>query len=293
MHHKRIGCWLLLSLSLGCSDGVAEASSITYTRVLGVRVEVEGDAERATPSVSEGATARVLVMGPNGVTDVAYAMDVCAAMPETGGLPACAGASLTAVAPAAPSAEPTLQWPGFTSEQVGDADALLVRGTICEEGTPELDATRPGQCVDPSFVGVSFINRVPLLADGQAPNRHPSLAAATLRIDDVTWDADECGAIASRDGKEHTLSITLHDAHRETLDGEAETLLLSWFANAGELDVHFSVLEAEQAEDMSLEVAWTAPPADAEAIQDTATITLVLRDQRGGVDWITRTICVQ
>ncbi len=292
MHRLQSINLCLCLLLLGCSEGVSEASLITYVRVLGVRVEVNDDPERATPSIDEDTTARVLVMGPDGAAEVSYAMDVCAALPANGALPACASGSLFASASVEPVSEPMLHWSGLSRDQIGDANELLLRGTICEQGTPALDPTRPGECSDPTFNGVSFVQRVTLLDADQAPNQHPTLAAARLRFDDAAWDSEGCSASVERDGKEHALSISLHDANREAVDDTAETLLLSWFINVGELDQHFSVLESEQDQDEPLSVTWTAPRADDDIMQDVATVTLVLRDQRGGITWAQRQICM-
>lgn len=282
----------VLMLLLACSEGTSDASSITYARVLGVRVEVDADAQRATPRWDESATFTVLVRGPLDDTAVTYALELCIATPDNGALPACAGPPLLTSAPTEATTTPTLHWPGLATAPSADARELLLRGTVCEQGRPSLDPTRPGQCVDPEFVGVSFVSRVTLLVDDQdVPNHHPSLNAATVTIDNAAWNPGDCGVRAARDGKEHTLSIALNDANRETLDATPETLLLSWFTNAGELNQHFSVLEGEQAEDAPLTITWTAPTADTPINNESATFTGVLRDQRGGIAITTRNLC--
>lgn len=289
MRNRWLGVVLLL---LGCSEDTADVSLVTYARVVGVRVEAAEDAERSTPRNDEGANAQVLVIGPNGSANVTYAMLLCAAAPQNGTLPACAGPTLATNASSNPTATPELSWSEL--EDTSGANELLILGTVCEQGTPVLDPNAVGQCEEPESRGVSFANHVTLLnAEESNTNHHPSLDAAQLTLDADPWNAGDCGATLPRDGKERTITLTLGDARREQIDGENEELLLSWFATDGELSQHFSVLEVDDTEDRTLELTWTAPKANVTPERETAIFTLVLRDQRGGIDWLTRTLCFE
>lgn len=277
---------------VACSEGASEVSSIDYARVLAVRVEVDADPTRATPRFDEAAHARVLVSGPEGAVAVHYAMSLCVAGPVNGTLPTCTGATLAAVMPDTPSESPVLTWSGLSTPEIGDAEALLIVGTVCEQGVPATDVSQPGLCVAPRSAGVSFVGAVTLLDDAATRlNHHPSLAAASARFDDAQWPTSDCIHVA-RDGKPHSVSISLRDANRESVEGEPETLQLSWFTSIGALDRHYTVLESDVLEDTPLTVTWTAPRSTDATDNGTAHITIVLRDQRGGVDWTERLICL-
>jgi len=280
-------------LLIACSGDATDPSLITYARVIGVRVEAADDPERSTPRVDEAASAQVLVIGPHADVAVSYAMMLCPAAPANGGLPACAGEPLIATSPSGTTSTPQLNWPALDADAIGTMSDLLILGTVCESGTPVLDPNAVSRCEEPGSVGVSFANHVTLLSDSESNlNRHPSLDAALLTIDANPWDTGECSVTLPRDGKAHDITVTLVDSQREQVAGVNEEFLLSWFTTDGELSQHYSVLEVDDDDDRTLELTWTAPTPDAASSKSATTITLVLRDQRGGIDWLTRTICL-
>lgn len=294
----RNATWLLVLLSsVACAEGVSEASRIEYARVLGVRIEAASDPQRNAVSVEEAARARVLVVGPDGATEVSYAILLCAADAPDGTLPGCKGPALATALGEAES-EPTVAWSGLSVDDLGGADGLLVAGTICEAGTPGTDASRPGHCEGTDAPGVSFVAHVPRrdADDPATENQHPRATDALVTFDGEAWPAGMCGAQAARDHEEHDLTVTLHDSNRESVtgdNGDNEQLLLSWFTTDGNLDRHFSVLERDAAEDTPLDALWTSPKSTSDATRNVATFYFVLRDQRGGIDWIERTLCLE
>jgi len=293
---KRNSLWLLAwpFVLLACSEGVSEASELEYVRVLGVRVEAANDATRASVSIEEDALARVLVAGPEGVSEVASAMLLCPADAPDGTLPACKGPALT-VSSSDATSEPTLTWSGLALDDLNGADGLLVAGAICEQGTPSTDLTRPAECEGSDVAAVSFVAHVTILdaTDATTENRHPRTTDARVTFDGETWDEGDCGVRTTRDQTEHQLAVTLHNSNRETVNGENEQLLLSWFTTDGNLDRHFSVLERNAPEDTPLDSLWTSPEANANAARGVVTFTFVVRDQRGGIDWIQRQLCLE
>jgi len=73
-----------------------------------------------------------------------------------------------------------------------------------------------------------------------------------------------------------------------------ERLQISQFTTAGKLKSQFAVVEAtDESAAPTVDVAWDAPEPDAVPASGTAvTFTFVVRDERGGADWTTRTACV-
>ena len=73
-----------------------------------------------------------------------------------------------------------------------------------------------------------------------------------------------------------------------------EWLQISHFTTAGELDRSITAVEAEDPrESPSVEMKWDAPelaevPAEGRVVR----FTFVVRDMRGGVDWLGRSLCV-
>ena len=101
-------------------------------------------------------------------------------------------------------------------------------------------------------------------------------AAADNRLPTIPDDAialPDCGG---------PFALRLDDAMRDP----GESLLLSHFVTAGELDRTYSSLEPNEAAPKTVEVPWT-PPADARDVK----VYFVLRDGRGGTAFATRTIC--
>ena len=73
-----------------------------------------------------------------------------------------------------------------------------------------------------------------------------------------------------------------------------ESLQISRFTTSGKLKSQFSFVEAaDQNATTTVDVAWDAPEAnEVPAAGEAVTFTFVVRDDRGGADWTTRTLCV-
>jgi hypothetical protein len=73
-----------------------------------------------------------------------------------------------------------------------------------------------------------------------------------------------------------------------------ESLQISQFTTAGKLKSQFSFVEAtDENATTTVDVTWDAPEAAlVPAAGAAVTFTFVVRDDRGGADWTTRTLCV-
>jgi hypothetical protein len=73
-----------------------------------------------------------------------------------------------------------------------------------------------------------------------------------------------------------------------------ESLQISQFTTAGKLKSQFSFVEAtDENASTTVDVTWEAPEAAEVAAGGTGvTFSFVVRDDRGGTDWTTRTLCV-
>jgi hypothetical protein len=285
---------LVFVLALGavaCDDPLTRVDLIANLRVLGARVEVEGDPGRASPAPGESASLRWLVAAPTRDPELGWAFAICNAAPPGSSLPSCAGEPFqTSSADVPVTGEPRLD---FTVPSDIEGDALAVFGTVCSRSAPTFDGDQ-FSCEGGGGreVALDF-----LLEKNGTTNTNPILAPDALLLDGTAIpEGIDCGALpAVGKGSKHTLSLTLSESDRDPIEQTAsseppkEELQLSHFTTAGKLESSFTVFEAEDT-DLRAGVSWTAPksaPADA-----LVRFYFVVRDLRGGSDWIERAVCV-
>ncbi|MSP62917.1 MAG: hypothetical protein EXR72_21800 [Myxococcales bacterium] len=127
------------------------------------------------------------------------------------------------------------------------------------------------------------------IADGASQNRNPKLdgvslagAAMTALAEGVALDAHAGEKVVLRgrfgDGSDESYSVAQPDGSRRMA---TETLTITWFASAGTLEHG----RAGPAVDEVLTVDKHLP-----AIGSTIDLWLVGRDERGGIDWLHRTL---
>lgn len=247
-------CALGLAGLLACADEVPAGSHLERTRLLAVTASPVADPSRAWPAAGELTAVRALVASPGAAPTLRWHLEVCCT----------AAGELAHVEDG--TGEPVVR---FTAPP--EVRALVVAGTLEPQGEPATD----------------FTFELPV-AQGGASNHHPQLEAVDLPADCV-----------AAGGPALALRVRTHAADREwyqRADGSAarEPLRLSFFASAGELARQFAVVEADDpAEAPEVEMKWTPPAAD-EVVGETQDVRVVIvaRDLRGGVDLVSRTLCV-
>jgi hypothetical protein len=319
-----LGCALLLG---GCEEpDLPKSWRVTYARVLGVRAEVAGDEERATPEPGERVRVRVLIVGDEPIESLSYDLIACPAAPPRGELPSCAGETFFAEreevteleGAAGLSRELVVELEVPDEAELDGAERVLIGGTICAGGMAESAEGGEGRCEGSSARPVTFTAHVVLALHDADVNHNPVLASDAIRFDDAVWppyaisslpsdedagaadedagaddDASDGGVspTVAADGKEHVIEISLEASERETRDGVREELQLSHFVTAGKLGRRFSVLEREQDGSEPFEVKWHIPRLDDPPSE--VLVIFVLRDQRGGVDYALRALEVE
>lgn len=291
---------LLVAVSTwGCDDPLKKNELVEEPRVLGARIEVEGAPERAAPFPGESATVRFLVAAPELEPALGYAFVACHSAPANVGLPSCE---------AAPFAQNERLEPGpgapvmsFQLPEPGSAKArLLVKGVICPNGAP-LVSDDPGRCASGDHpLPVSF--EAELASDGDA-NRNPSFATATLGFDgeslpemELSADCAGSGLLEVSGKSKHRIRFEFPDSARDPVpqendyDPDRESLLVSHFSSGGELARAFSPIPYDRPE-VSAEVEWEAPDSAGTA-GVLVRFWFVIRDLRGGSDFIERAVCV-
>jgi hypothetical protein len=227
----------------------------------------------------ETATVRWLVAAPEPDPALGWALAACSAAPPGGALPECAEAPFASAAQDDPvPGEPAIT---FAVPDPPSASWLAVTGVVCPGGC----SASPGTPVSLDFA----------LGTADEINSNPSLGAEGLLLDGAPWPegSDDCSLLPQvAPGSKHALELVLDDADRDALpqatsvDPAYETLQLSHFVTAGELERAFSVLPGDEP-GLRAKVSWKAPSA--------ATLVrffLVVRDLRGGSDWALRALCV-
>jgi hypothetical protein len=269
---------LLLLLGLvGCVDNdLPPGSFLDRDRVLGARIEVSGDVERASPMPGETVSVRWIMAEPGAQTR-AWTLAVC-----VGTHSGCAAEPM--LVETGTGFEPSLSLVAPAVE--AGVDRLWIAG--------EIDANK-------------VVATIPItLGSIEQANRNPSLADAALSIGDAPWSAGEEPAAEGCDASmpvlriadvDVELAIDVDEADREMYtnfadDGSASThreeLLVSHFTSVGTLARQFSVLEET---DSTVRVQWIAPD-EVPLSGVVARFVIVLRDGRGGLDVTTRFACI-
>lgn len=297
-------CWALW----GCDDPLLEAQFVESTRVLGARVEVAGAPERARPRPGESVSVTWLVADPRPSPALGWDFVACAGEATSRGVPRCSAAPFAAARAPAPSpAAPLFDFSVPEPGALVNVDRLVVRGAICADAEVTLaDPIERTACAG-DLTLVAFEIRLENAGTG---NLNPTLADETPSLDGAPWPApsaelllrQDCAAgdaapelpLITADGGNHALRIALSASDRETLDTlegpRPETLQVSHFSTLGRLDRALSVIEPS-APDTFVDVPWQAPGPGLGAGQ-VARFYFVVRDLRGGTDWVVRSACV-
>lgn len=288
----RIG---LLGLAVvGCDDPLKSVELIDEPRLLGARVEVEGEAERAAPEPGERASARFLLAAPAPVAGLGFALSACPAAQRGSSRSECAGEVFASVnSPLGDSFEPRLDFE--VPAGLEPSGRVLVFGVVCPESTPRDDGE---SCAGAESLGVTLELD---LARPDDVNHNPTLEAESISLDGEPWSElaaapGDCAGLGYNEvaaGSSHSLEVRLDAADRDalpqpsSLDPKREALQLSHFATAGDLSRAFDAIEWDS-NDLTRRASWAAPQQSG-----LVRFWLVLRDFRGGSDFTERAVCVR
>jgi hypothetical protein len=287
--------YLVAWLTCGCDEPLKSVELVAEPRVLGARVEVAGDPERAAPAPGETATISLLVAAPQLQPSLGFALAVCAAAPRRGGRAACVDQPFALVSSAIGQADTASI--GFdVPEDLDPSGRLALLGIICPAGSPRAD----GASCDGDSAGTPVQLELELAHDGDV-NANPELDAEHIFFDDAMWpdqtavdgDCAGLGFVEVAVGSEHRITVQLDESDRDPLprasklDPSRESLQLAHFATAGDLSRAFDTI-AWDTDELRREVTWTAPQTPG-----LTRFWIVLRDFRGGSAFVERSACVQ
>lgn len=286
-------------LAFGCDDPLKEESLIQETRVLGARLEVSNDPDRASPGPGESVHFEAFTAAPDGAPNVSFAFSVCGVQPTNSGFPNCATPSFGS----AVQAEPMLGNPSFDFTVPAELDTHVtphgfVSGVVCSNDTTALDDRGNANCANGGGDAVAF--EFDFAGPGE-DNKNPNFTANSLTLDGAAWPAP--GAMTTCDalpqialGSKHTFGVTLTADDFDSLvqttseDPTSETILLSQFSTAGKLAHVFSSL-TPTTPGLASNTEWDAP-AKPDPNGPITHFYFVIRDSRGGEDLAVRALCV-
>lgn len=303
MNRKLFFSTLFALSAIACGDPLKEAQRIEELRVLGAQASIDGEANRATPAAGESVSVEWLLADPSGLPPQAiWHMTVCVAEPSSFGVPYCRDEPLTSVEQSDPSdTAPSIAFTVPDSDTLEDAQKLAVLAIFCDRGTIELGSDLESTtCRGAGTIQKASFDVV--LASDDTSNDNPDLADAVLELDGDPWEAGSASIDCtsddaprlSADGHEHRVTLALGDGVREIkppeLDVvEPESLQISQLSTLGEFEDRFSSVEPDSNE-LTLDLPWKAPGEL--GASEPASFYFVVRDDRGGVSWLTRTLCI-
>jgi hypothetical protein len=278
---------------LGCDDPLKTVELIEEPRVLGARVEVEGDAWRAAPAPGETARATLLVATPELRPTLGFSLKVCAAAARNGARSACASPPFARTSVDASASEPELQFE--VPAELDPRGRLLLLGVVCPSSAPTAD----GEACEGG--GGTPIQLELELARTDDVNTNPELQAEAITFDDAVWpdvpltdgDCTGLGLPEVEPESTHAVEVELDESDRDPLlrnselDPTRESLQLAHFVSGGDITRAFETI-AWNGDELQRRVDWRAPKAPG-----LARIWFVLRDFRGGGAFAERAICVK
>jgi len=298
---------------MGCDGDLLPASFIDRTRILGARVEVVGDPERAWPKPGESIDVHWLPAFPSEPLSLTWGFAACTRAPVLVDRAFCSAVPFAVVA------EQTAKLPPITArftiparDVLADTTRILVLGAICTRGQPVPDIERQTvNCQDGE--GITLDLSIPLQLE-ELTNHQPTFG--DFFFNNTLWPAmaapstaEGCAAnassaqlpVLSAQSDNPLIGISVPASARETFtttdsaEERREVALVSHFTTLGAMERRFSVVEADTADDpANLGVAWDLKEIQG-SVSEQGTLArfyFVLRDQRGGVTWSERYACV-
>jgi hypothetical protein len=298
------------AIALGaCEDPLTDPSVIAGPRVVAARVGTQVDPSVAEPAAGEAARIEWLALSNEPGAFTARAT-WCNAAPSVIGAPRCDGTIFAEQSVAGTWGEP-IALDFSVPPELAPGSAWLAWLGICTLGDATFDAvTSTFRCPDGEPLSAFYRGFVP---DG-TPNRNPSLADDTLVLDGSTWPAmDDPDAMAEPSGaaclgqalptlraeRASSVGFELGGDDREALEETAgtyaahprESLVYTHLANLPGLDRAFSAIDYD-AERLGFDVPFEFAESPPGPEGTTLSFILLVRDERGGVDWVRRRACL-
>jgi len=298
-------CLLLAAGLCACEDPLIDPALIAGPRIVGARVGGELDSALAEPAAGQAATLDWLVLSDQPGAFTAH-VAWCIGAPTVLGAPRCAWEAFAEQSATGRFGEP-LRFGFSVPAELEPGEAWLAWIGICDSGEARFDpAASVFRCAEGEPLSGFYRGFVP---EG-APNRNPSLADDSLVLDGAAWLAPDAtppeagsaclglGLPELRAEQPSSVLFELGGDDREELENvpgtyaahPRESLVYTHLATHPGLDRAFSAIDYDATE-LAFEVPLDAdPPAGPEGT--TLRFFLLVRDERGGVDWLMRQACL-
>lgn len=301
---------LLLTVSwlIACEDPLVDPATVIGPRIVAARTRATTNPASAEPRAGETASIDWLVLSDR-AGSFAASFAWCVAEPSSLGVPSCARAPFAEQSAEGVFGEPlSLEFTLPTSLEAGDA--WLVWLGSCAEGGAVFDAGSSAfSCLNGATPQTGFYRgRVP----HELPNENPLLADDELSLDGLPWLAPDglldpgapCSTLGAqpnvRAGDTFDISFALDGDDREELPLDPdeyapharESLVYTHLASVSGLERAFSAIDFD-----ATALGFTVPfaiDADEDVAPEGEIINfhLLVRDERGGVDWTRRDACL-
>jgi hypothetical protein len=294
-------------LCSACDDPLIDPALVSGPRVIGARVHADRDSAVAEPAAGESATLDWLLVS-NRPQPFSATIAWCVGAPTLLGAPRCAGPAFDERRVTGAFDEPvSLEFTLPTDVSAGDA--WLAWLGHCDAGEATFDATGSAfRCPDGADA-LSAFYRGFIPAD--APNQNPSLSDDVLLLGGEPWLSMEGAQLVGSScvdtalprllaGAPSLLELELGGDDREALEQapgsyaahDRESLVYTHVSSRVGLDRAFSAIDYDSDEPrFTLPVSFGADAAPG-AEGETVSFYLVVRDERGGVDWLRRDACL-
>jgi len=321
---------IVLFFAVACSESFLAAWAVTDLRAVAAPVEVEGKPGHARPDPGDRVAVSVLVVDEGAPPPLQWSFIACVPAPVLIGPPICRDLiqpcdGCDGTPPADPLAFPVLRFqvPSETELEAAGADRVLLQGAICGGGPPAEDAIlrfllgetdNLNPCEDPNNEGRFVTVNIPIESTPQDPNLNPEVATVFLNgrpwpppyHQGVSRTAPREGCIADLDGltdeerAAHPLAGDLAsaielavtpDSLQSYMVGDStsiEEIQVSWLTDGGELERTFSFITDPARSVLTQWQAFRDVPEEGVLVR----FTFVIRDGRGGSDWVQRGLCV-
>ena len=227
--------------------------------------------------------------------------------------------------PANPLAFPVLRFqvPSLAELDAAGADNVLVQGAICANGPPASDAIIRfilgetddlNPCEDPSNEGRFVTVSIPIESTPEDPNLNPEISTLFLNgrpwpppydqevprtaprtgcradLDGLTDEQRNAHPLAGSDNSSFNLGVTPSSLQSYQVGDMTltEEIQVSWLTDGGDLERTFSFITDPARSVLTQWRPFSDAPEDGLLVR----LTFVIRDGRGGTDWVERGLCV-
>jgi hypothetical protein len=291
---------LLGAASLGCEDPLVDPATVIGPRIVGARVRAADDARSAEPRAGQAGSIDWLVIS-NAAGTLAATAAFCAAEPSSLGAPRCSGGVYAERSVELRFGEPLSIDLTLPAELEPGSPWLAWLGSCGGEAAPFDAAASRILCDEEEALSAFYRGRIPqnVLADDEVSlGGEPWLASAALTEPGSPCAELELPSIRPGEPKDVRLDLGVDD--REALPevpGQyaphaRESLVYTHVATIPGLDRAFSAIDFDSDADGFSVPFSVAAEAEARVEGETIHFFLLVRDERGGVDWTRRDACL-